>query len=448
MKKLLIYYIGVSVLLLTGACQKNEDLSGPIHGLEDNWVKTPLDEWLYETFTKPYNISVDYRWNGAEVGYSNVLVPTREDRVIPLMTVVKEGWIDVYKEVAGADFVKRLSPRQYVLIGSPQYNASGTITVGSASAGSKVAIYRTNWFDTSDRAIVKRVLKTVHHEFAHILHQNIMYPEEYELLTPALYTSSWNSVSEVDARNSGFITPYAMASPSEDFAEMVGIMMTEGPEGYAEIIAGISNPDAVEIIRQKEDIVVTYFEQVWGVDYYEVQRLTAEAIDQISPLPAPDPLHTLIGPDLQYGVINIQRENITDDFSTGFREAMNEAQTNMIENYGGRSIVNIEFQFLEPSQVRLGIRWSRPSDGNTFIGYYDLDYVMNDAGDISFLSWEVNTVNSNGNNGRSRLYPLLDFLISKNFHLGWFGDPREPGDKLGAFYELDNLNNYFYGTVE
>lgn len=443
-----IIFLGLSLLIGFSSCKKEvEDLSKPLTGLEgDSWVKGPLDEWIYDNFTKPYNISVDYRWNGSELGLNNTLVPTKEDRVIPLMTVVKEAWIDVYAKAAGEDFIKRLSPRQYVLVGSPRYNASGTITVGSASAGSKVVIYRTNWFTVEDRAIVKRVLKTIHHEFAHILHQNTMYPAEYELISPADYTSSWNSISSSDANNAGFITPYAMADVNEDFAEMIGLLLTEGVDGYQEILDSITDPEGIEKIKQKEEIVANYLDQVWGLDFYNLQKLTEEAINKISPLPGPDPLHTLIGIDNSYESMEIQFDDL-DNLSPNYITALNEVNGKM-DSWGGRIADSFTFYFESPSSMRFAMRYLNPSSGKYFWAYYDFEVIMNEAGDVSFASWEHSETNSNGRTAEARIKPMLDYLLNHNFNLAWHGDPQTTDEKYGAFYELNNPTNYFYGTLQ
>ncbi len=442
-----IILLGLSFLFVFTSCRKDEDLSKPILGLEgDTWTRGPLDAWLYDNFTKPYNIAVDYRWNGSELGLNNTLVPTKEEQVMPLMNVVKEAWIDVYAEIAGEEFIKKLSPRQYVLVGSPQYNANGTITVGSASAGSKVVIYRTNWFSVEDRAIVKRVLKTIHHEFAHILHQNVMFPAEYELITPADYTSSWNGVADAVANNAGFITPYSMADVNEDFAEMVAVLLTEGAEGYEEILQSITNPDAVVKIRQKEEIVVNYFDQVWGIDLYQVQALTEEAINRISPLPGPDPLHTQIGPDKPYSTLTLSLDEV-NAFSPQFNAALAEVNSRMVD-WSNRSIDYLSFEFLEPELIRFTMRYFNPSSERYFLAYYDLEVIMNDAGDVSILSWAPNDANSNGQTAQSRISPLLDYLVANNFNFAWYGDPQASTDRYGAFYELNNLSNFFYGILQ
>ena len=188
---------------LVASCKKTEDLSNPILGLEgDTWAKTSLDTWLYDNFTKPYNIEVKYRWDNTENNYSYTVVPPGLDKVQPIMEVVKHAWIDVYAAEAGEAFVKKYAPKQYVLIGSLRYNAS-TVTLGEAEGGNKVMLLGVNEFNKTDRDRLKRVLKTIHHEFTHILNQTVMFPIEFRQINKGLYTGTWNQVSLTRCQGAG-----------------------------------------------------------------------------------------------------------------------------------------------------------------------------------------------------------------------------------------------------
>lgn len=258
-------------LLLFSSCSKNNDnLDIDIVGLGgDTWPKDSIDNWIRDTLTKPYNIDVKYRWDVFELDLDKTLVPPSLDKVVPMMRIVKYGWIDSYQEEAGADFIKTFCPKQYELVGSLAYNTNGTVTLGEAEAGRKVILYRVNQLNLKDTVFVKRVLKTIQHEFGHILHQNILYSADYPTITPG-YTSSWNTVTDATARAAGFITPYSMAGPDEDFVEMISIMLTEGKAGYEAIVAA-QNVTAQALLRTKELIVVNYFKQNYNIDFYSLQ---------------------------------------------------------------------------------------------------------------------------------------------------------------------------------
>jgi substrate import-associated zinc metallohydrolase lipoprotein len=141
----------------------------------------------------------------------------------------------------------------------------------------------------SDSLVIREVLHTIHHEFGHILHQTVMYPLEYKRISIGLYTANWNNVSRTSALQDGFITPYAMSKPDEDFVEMIATMLTEGKTGFDRIVNSISGTspngttaaEAKSRIRQKEDLVVDYFNKVWKIDFYSLQRRTRTAVEAL-----------------------------------------------------------------------------------------------------------------------------------------------------------------------
>lgn len=263
------------------SCSKeDEDLDVSLIGLGgDTWVKGPVDTWLYNNYVMPYNIEVKYRFDRYELALNRVLVPPMEDKVIPVMEAIQKTWIEPYLQEAGENFIKTLSPKQFVLVGSPQFNTNGTITLGTAEGGLKVVLYKINDFEKSNKEEVKQMLHTIHHEFAHILHQNIMYPEEYKRITTD-YTASWNDFSLEEARSRGYITQYARSSPDEDFVEMISLMLIEGKEGF-DAIVNSAPEDVIPLLRQKEQIVVRYFEESWNIRIYSLQSKTQSAINNL-----------------------------------------------------------------------------------------------------------------------------------------------------------------------
>jgi substrate import-associated zinc metallohydrolase lipoprotein len=277
--KLILFFFSVSLLM--SSCSDDEDvLNTTLPGLGgDTWVQGPLDTWLYENFVLPYNIETKYRFDRYEVALNRTLVPPREDKVKEVMETIRKTWILPYEQEAGPAFIKKLSPKQFVLIGSPSFNPNGTITLGTAEGGRKVVLFKVNDFDKEDKPEVKQMLHTIHHEFAHILHQTIMYPEEYKRITTD-YTASWNDFSLADARSRGYITEYARSSPDEDFVEMISIMLIEGKEGFDKIIETVP-ADMQPVLRRKEQLVVDYFKNAWNVDFYGLQAAAIKAINEL-----------------------------------------------------------------------------------------------------------------------------------------------------------------------
>src|SRR5688500_3394959 len=145
--------------LLAGCEEKEDDLTVDLVGLGgDTWAPTALDNWLTENYVTPYNIEVKYRFDRYEVALNRTLVPPQESKVMLVMDAIKKTWITPYEQQAGPTFVKKLSPKQFVLVGSPQYNENGTITLGTAEGGRKVVLFKINDFASDNKAEVKEML--------------------------------------------------------------------------------------------------------------------------------------------------------------------------------------------------------------------------------------------------------------------------------------------------
>jgi substrate import-associated zinc metallohydrolase lipoprotein len=288
-------------VVLFATCKKEAPLRdvNNISGLGgDTWAQGPIDKWIYDNLTVPYNIAVKYKWDQSEIELNRTVVPPKEEQVVPVLSAIKKAWIDAYEAEAGSLFVKKYTPKFFILEGSGSYNPDGTATLGTAEGGRKVVLYQLNYFRTkdmpgfqpSDSLLIKTVLHTIHHEFGHILHQTVMYPLEYKRISVGLYTANWNNVSDVAARRDGFITAYAMSKPDEDFVEMIAMMLTEGKAGFDRIVNSISGTSAngttaeqaKSRLRQKEDLVVDYFNKVWKVNFYSLQARTRMALENLT----------------------------------------------------------------------------------------------------------------------------------------------------------------------
>ncbi|RBL88568.1 zinc-binding metallopeptidase [Chitinophaga flava] len=295
-----VFLLAMSLFLLV-SCSKKDDLGKveDIPGLGgDTWVKGPLDRWLYDTLTIPYNIAVKYKWDQFEFELNKTLVPPREEKVIPVMSAIKKVWMNTYIAEAGDLFFRRYCPKFFILSGSASWNENGTITLGTAEGGRKVVLYLVNDFMTkdmpgykpSDSANVKQMFHVIEHEFGHILHQTVMYPVEFKRVTAGLYTANWNNINDMAAHQDGFVTPYAMSGYDDDFVEMISTMLVEGRAGFDKIvnsippgfsINGTSQADAIARLRKKESIVVSYFQTVWHIDFYSLQTRTRKEINKL-----------------------------------------------------------------------------------------------------------------------------------------------------------------------
>ncbi|MBS7253807.1 zinc-binding metallopeptidase [Flavobacterium branchiicola] len=246
--------------------------------------KTELDNWIGTTFLDPYNIKVYYEWNQNLVDDNRYLFPPTIDRVQPALEVVEKIWIDSYSTIGGADFVKKISPREFVLVGGTNLNTSGTITLGLAEGGQRVTLFQLDYLDRSSRPDVTQFIHTIQHEYVHILNQTKPFDEQaWAKLTPAGYTSSWYIYSAASSRALGFITSYARLSIYEDFAETAATILTSSKAEYAAILASVTDATAKANLKKKEAIVVQYYKDNFGMDFYalrdEAQKNTDAVIE-------------------------------------------------------------------------------------------------------------------------------------------------------------------------
>lgn len=299
--KVFKYYFCFILTMFFVACSEedfnpNQDILG-LGG--DDVVQTEVDHWIYENLIQDYNIDVKYKWDQSELDLNKTLVPIKEELVIPVMSVVKKVWIEPYETLVGANFIRQLAPKRYVLVGSPEYNSDGTIKVGEAEGGKKITIFRLNWFSASDKELIQEIMKTVHHEFGHTMHQTIMYPVEFKAITPGGYVTAWSNTDDSDAIKLGYISRYARSTPDEDFVEMISRIAVYGRDWYearvAKAQAVYEDPtqnvgmayNPAEALRQKESMVINYLKDTWGVDFYDhdgekgLVSLVQDAIDRV-----------------------------------------------------------------------------------------------------------------------------------------------------------------------
>lgn len=435
MKKISII-LSVVAIVLMGGCKKAENLDRDIVGLGgDTWPQTDLDVWLYNNFTKPYNISVKYRWDGSEYDVSKTLVPPDVIKVKPLMELIKGAWIDAYVGEVTPNFIKKYAPKNYMLIGSVAYNSNGSYTLGEAEGGVRVTLYNINNFTTDDRDVAKRILKTIHHEFGHILHQNIMYPVEFANITPSGYTADWSSTSGADYANKGFITQYAQAAPNEDFVEMIAIMLTEGKLAYEALLASNTNATSVAAIRAKEAMVASYMSNVWGINIYTLQNRVQAGLNDKSP----DKVTKYLGFGKKYASVLVTPESTTG-MSGDFMTAYNAAKVSLNSN-GGRTLNN--FSLIHSSATQLVLRVNYTFSGTVYNANFTYNVSTNTAGNITLALASSDAL---ATSIASNLEPLTNYLTQNQFTYKFFYSADYTKMYAGLTKTNDNTS-YFFGTM-
>lgn len=264
--------------ILLGSCAKEPALSEkPLFELGgERWERTELDKLIFNEFTKPYNIEIKYKWNPYEVNHNRTLVPPIENRVYPVLTAIQEGWMKPYEKVGGPEFLRRFPLTKFALVGSPQFESDGSSVLGRAEGGTKIVLFNVNDFLIDNIGSLEGMFRTIHHEYAHILHQNIHYPEAWRGISTEHYTPTWYNSNTETANSQGLVTPYAKASEAEDFVETIAYLLIEGQDSYDWITEYYE--EAAPIFRLKESLIVKYFKDAFNIDFRELQREVQDAI--------------------------------------------------------------------------------------------------------------------------------------------------------------------------
>jgi substrate import-associated zinc metallohydrolase lipoprotein len=341
------------------------------------------------------------------------------------MSAIKRVWIDPYNAETGSDlFIKTYSPKQFVLVGSVEYNVNGTVVLGQAEGGNNIAYFDINQnFDKNNVTSIQRMIQTSHHEFAHILHQTVMYPEEFKYITSNLgfpgYTATWFNVSKAQALAWGYVTPYSMASYDEDFVEMIANMLMLGRTRFDEVVAS-TNAAAQQSLRAKEQIVVNYFRQVWNIDFYSLQTRVQAALNSLVP---PPPASEAWGFGKTYGRASVNPAPTNQVFlpqPAAFLSIYNAAKTGLAA-VGGAGRILDSFALINNTASTVLLRiYYKNAAGNPTQGNYQ--YAVSKSG-TGVYTFTYGGADANGAVILTGVAPLVNYFSNNTFTLSWYRDP-------------------------
>lgn len=276
-------------LLMTFGCYERDEID--IEQRETTPSTDELDVYIRQNFVEPYGVAVRYAYVDRYVDPSKRVTPPDRDNVIPMLEFLQRYWVEPFTQVEnGTTFFKRYVPSEVVFIGSTIYNADGTEILGTADAGARITLSRVNYIDTDDQQWMFLQLGTIYHEFAHVMHQNFKLPPNFQSISPQGYTSSgsWFVLTDEEALQRGFVSPYATSSFNEDFAETVAFMLyyPDFYERYYNDEENCTTLDCVtrnegrELIRQKYSAILAHYKQYTGVDLLEIRAIVQERLSE------------------------------------------------------------------------------------------------------------------------------------------------------------------------
>jgi substrate import-associated zinc metallohydrolase lipoprotein len=235
--------IALVVCTIFFSCQEEELGTSIFDTTEETLDSTSytyaFDSYLERNFRVPYNLTFSYKLRDVAADMDYNLVPSSLENSEKLAVLVKYLWFDVYAKVVDSTFLKKYGPRMIHLIGSPAYNPiSGTIILGLAEGGIKISLYRVNSIDTSNPDMLNEYyFKTMHHEFAHILHQTKTYPADFNLISYKYYDPyAWQDRTTQEAASLGFASPYGSSATREDFVEIIANYIVKTDAQWATLL--------------------------------------------------------------------------------------------------------------------------------------------------------------------------------------------------------------------
>ena len=448
MKKIQTILASILVMALMASCTKKEDpnLVPPVGLGGETWEKTAIDQWLMDSLTIPYNIEVKYRWDPWELPLDKTLTPPDESKIIPAMTAIKRVWIDPYNAETGSDqFMKKYSPKQFKLVGSVEYNFNGTVLLGQAEGGNNIAFFDINQnFDKDPVSSTRRMIHTSHHEFAHILHQNVLYPQDFKGVSNRLgltgYTATWFNVSEEEAQENGYVTAYAMSKADDDFVETVSIMLMEGKSRFDEIVSSV-NPTAQQALRQKEQYVVNYYKEVWNIDFYSLQTRVQNALNNLIP---PQTVEEAFGFGRTYTIANVDpRNQALLPQSSSWMALYKECEDSVAALPFGIPVKLDSVELIWAAADQVILSGYIEQDGNIFNANYG--YSVSVAGGKYTFTYLGE--NETGTIVKDAMTPLLNYFSGNQFTISWYADPLTSIYPRVKFTPAASPGTYFLGLL-
>ncbi len=285
MKKNILYILPLLLLALSlTSCEKDEIKSQSVI-TTDSYQMNDFDKWLEKNYVNPYNIMFKYRYEEIESDYNYYTIPADLECSVIMAHLVKYLCVETYNEVASVEFTRSYFPKMFYLIGTWEFRNNGSYILGTAEGGKKILLAGIN--EVKDHVgdaeeLNHYYIKTIHHEFTHILNQNRDFPTSFRQVTPNSFVndSQFEEPYVSVYLQRGFITAYAQTNYNEDFAEMVSVYVTHSAEWWEEQMVAADTmwegdteqtQTGRALIEQKLDIMRAYMNDTWGIDIDELR---------------------------------------------------------------------------------------------------------------------------------------------------------------------------------
>jgi len=303
--KLALVIVSVALFFQCDSDDTNTQYVAP----NDPDISSENDMFLYdnngESLFELYGTATRWRWNDNFIDPSERATPIDADLVIPASKMVDYLWADAYASTGddAAAFIKELFPAEIVYMGSYIFNDDGTMKLGFAEGGARVTLLNMNALDFENRSWMADpsggVLATVHHEFSHIVHQSYGIPVGFNTISESYLGNGWsNGVTRDDAIKLGMVRNYATLNEFEDFCEIISHFLVVDEDTFNEDFitqedcSTYTTSDAIvncrelnegrQLIAQKVDLVVGFYESNFNVDLLAVKETIQTRLDKVA----------------------------------------------------------------------------------------------------------------------------------------------------------------------
>ncbi len=258
----------------------------------------PNDVYLKENMLIPYGTAVRWRWDNRFIAKDEEATPIKAEYVIPVTKLLEYFWVGVFESQGepGKKIIETLFPPEIQYIGSYIY-LKGAMKLGYAEGGARITLLNLNSYDLTDRDWLTSpsggILNTIHHEFAHLFHQNYGFPEGFVGLTD--YTGTgWKNITDKEALERGCVSKYSTNSDADDFADLVAHFLIMPPNEFESNYLALEDcsksTDAAtcqktnegrEKIKVKLDLVIKYYKDKFDLDLVSMRDEMQKRLDYV-----------------------------------------------------------------------------------------------------------------------------------------------------------------------
>jgi hypothetical protein len=230
-----------------------------------------------------------------------------------------------------------------------------------------------------------------------------------------------------------------MASSDEDFVEMVSNMLTLGKTRYEELVNSVEE-NVQAVFRTKEQFVVNYFKEVWGIDFYSLQTRVNNALNALVPPPL---IQDSYGVGKEFTTASVDFNNLVllpqrASFSIMMQNAADEVAA--IPQFG---LTLDSIAVLLPKPGNMTLRMYISQNGQTFFADFKYTYTLT-AGAYDYTYVEAN---GNGETIKTAVQPVLDYFSDNQFTVSWYKDPSVSIFPRAKFTTVDSSTDYFIALL-